>query len=192
MAHWYCSMSLSTHCLLVRTTHYLPPCYSSALSENRRRPNILRNLGGPATTDYAALAPKPELVGKTRVTSVPWEQEGLYPRSGAGRPQYRQPRRRRVQASPPDEVDSRDHTPRQTKLSNCNRLHLDSLVARLTVFTSSSLFHRGQYLATLDAAAFGAASDVTPKFVSSSDPAAQWTGAMRGPAFFAYAGPPPR
>jgi len=27
---------------------------------------------------------------------------------------------------------------------------------------------------------------VTPKFVSPSDPAAQWTGAMRGPAFFAY------
>ena len=44
-----------------------------------------------------------------------------------------------------------------------------------------------EYMATLDAAAFGAASDVTPKFVSSSDPAAQWTGAMRGPAFFAYA-----
>ena len=42
------------------------------------------------------------------------------------------------------------------------------------------------YLATLDEAAFGAASDVTPKFVSPSDPAAQWTGAMRGPAFFAY------
>jgi transposase len=44
-----------------------------------------------------------------------------------------------------------------------------------------------EYLATLDAAAFGAASDVTPKFVSPSDPAAQWTGAMRGPAFFGYA-----
>ncbi len=43
------------------------------------------------------------------------------------------------------------------------------------------------YLTTLDDAAFGAASDVTPKFVSPSDPAAQWTGAMRGPAFFAYA-----
>jgi transposase len=41
-----------------------------------------------------------------------------------------------------------------------------------------------EYLAT---PAFGAASDVTPKFVSPSDPAAQWTGAMRGPAFFAYA-----
>ena len=44
-----------------------------------------------------------------------------------------------------------------------------------------------EYLATLDDAAFGAASNVTPKFVSPSDPAAQWTGAMRGPAFFAYA-----
>src|SRR5213083_3521544 len=44
-----------------------------------------------------------------------------------------------------------------------------------------------EYLATLDDAAFGAASSVTPKFVSPSDPAAQWTGAMRGPAFFAYA-----
>jgi transposase len=43
------------------------------------------------------------------------------------------------------------------------------------------------YLATLDATAYGAASDVTPKFVSPSDPAAQWTGANRGPAFFAYA-----
>src|SRR5215475_6158046 len=43
-----------------------------------------------------------------------------------------------------------------------------------------------EYLATLDDAAFGAASEVTPKFVSPSDPAAQWTGAMRGPAFFAY------
>ena len=44
-----------------------------------------------------------------------------------------------------------------------------------------------EYLETLDDAAFGAASEVTPKFVSPSDPAAQWTGAMRGPAFFAYA-----
>jgi transposase len=44
-----------------------------------------------------------------------------------------------------------------------------------------------EYLATLNDAAFGAATDVTPKFVSPSDPAAQWTGAMRGPAFFAYA-----
>lgn len=44
-----------------------------------------------------------------------------------------------------------------------------------------------EYLATLDDAAFGTASEVMPKFISPSDPAAQWTGAMRGPAFFAYA-----
>jgi transposase len=44
-----------------------------------------------------------------------------------------------------------------------------------------------EYLATLDEAAWGAATDVRPKLVSPSDPAAQWTGAMRGPAFFAYA-----
>src|SRR4029450_10700177 len=43
-----------------------------------------------------------------------------------------------------------------------------------------------EYFASLDDAAFGAASEVTPKFVSPSDPAAQWTGALRGPAFFAY------
>ena len=43
-----------------------------------------------------------------------------------------------------------------------------------------------EYLARLDDAAFGAASDVTPKFVSPSDPAAQWTGALRNAAFFAY------
>ena len=44
-----------------------------------------------------------------------------------------------------------------------------------------------EYLATLDDAAFGAASAVTPKFVSPSDPAAQWTGALKSAAFFAYA-----
>jgi transposase len=44
-----------------------------------------------------------------------------------------------------------------------------------------------EYLETLDDAAWGAASDVTPKFISPSDPAAQWTGAHKGPAFFAYA-----
>jgi hypothetical protein len=44
-----------------------------------------------------------------------------------------------------------------------------------------------EYLAVLDEAVWGAATDVVPKFVSPSDPAAQWTGAMRGPAFFAYA-----
>ena len=43
-----------------------------------------------------------------------------------------------------------------------------------------------EYLKTLDDAAFGAASDVKPKFTSFSDPASQWTGALKGPAFFAY------
>lgn len=43
------------------------------------------------------------------------------------------------------------------------------------------------YLDTLDDAAFGAASQAKPKFISPSDPAAQWTGAHKGPAFFAYA-----
>ena len=43
-----------------------------------------------------------------------------------------------------------------------------------------------EYLATLDDAAFGAASPVEPKFTSHSDPAAQWTGARGGPAYFAY------
>src|SRR6516225_6355626 len=42
------------------------------------------------------------------------------------------------------------------------------------------------YLAVLDDAAFGAATEVTPKFVSPSDPAARWTGAHGGQAFFAY------
>ena len=43
-----------------------------------------------------------------------------------------------------------------------------------------------EYLAVLDDAAFGAATEVTPKFVSPSDPAARWTGAHSGQAFFAY------
>jgi transposase len=44
-----------------------------------------------------------------------------------------------------------------------------------------------EYLDTLDDAAWGAASEVVPKFVSPADPAAQWTGAHKGHAFFAYA-----
>jgi hypothetical protein len=43
-----------------------------------------------------------------------------------------------------------------------------------------------EYLAVLDDAAFGAATEVTPKFVSPSDLAAHWTGAHGGQAFFAY------
>src|ERR1700720_4965412 len=44
-----------------------------------------------------------------------------------------------------------------------------------------------EYLDTLDDAAWGAASEVVPKFISPSDPAARWTGAHKGHAFFAYA-----
>jgi transposase len=43
-----------------------------------------------------------------------------------------------------------------------------------------------EYLAVVDDAAFGGASEVTPKFVSLSDPAARWNGAHGGQAFFAY------
>ena len=43
-----------------------------------------------------------------------------------------------------------------------------------------------EYLGVLDDAAFGAASEVEPKFTSHSDPASQWTAARKGPAFFAY------
>jgi IS5 family transposase len=43
-----------------------------------------------------------------------------------------------------------------------------------------------EYLAVLDDAAFGAATDVVPKFLSPADPAARWTGAHGGQAFFAY------
>ena len=43
-----------------------------------------------------------------------------------------------------------------------------------------------EYMAVLDDAAFGAATQVTPKFISPADPAARWTGAHGGQAFFAY------
>jgi len=43
-----------------------------------------------------------------------------------------------------------------------------------------------EYLAVLDEAAFGAATPVTPKMLSPSDPASRWTGADGGLAYFAY------
>ena len=43
-----------------------------------------------------------------------------------------------------------------------------------------------EYLAVLDDAAFGGATPVVPKFISSADPASRWTGANGGLAFFAY------
>lgn len=43
-----------------------------------------------------------------------------------------------------------------------------------------------EYLETLDDAAFGASTDAIPKFISPVDPAARWTGADGGAAYFAY------
>ena len=43
-----------------------------------------------------------------------------------------------------------------------------------------------EYLAVLDDAAFGAASELTPKFIAPADPAARWISMRGGPAFFAY------
>ena len=43
-----------------------------------------------------------------------------------------------------------------------------------------------EYLAVLDDAAFGAATEVIPKFISPSDPASRWTAAHGGLAFYAY------
>src|SRR6202012_5113020 len=43
-----------------------------------------------------------------------------------------------------------------------------------------------EYLAVLDDAAFGAATEIVPKFISPADPAARWTGAHGGQAFFVY------
>src|SRR5437667_10109061 len=42
------------------------------------------------------------------------------------------------------------------------------------------------YLAGLDDAAFGAASEVTPKVIAPSDPATRWTAGQRGESFFTY------
>ena len=43
-----------------------------------------------------------------------------------------------------------------------------------------------EYLAVLDDAAFGAATEVTPKFIAPAHPATRWTAAHQRPAFFAY------
>ena len=43
-----------------------------------------------------------------------------------------------------------------------------------------------EYLTVLGDAAFGAATEVPPKFVSPTDPAARWTAAAGGPACYAY------
>jgi transposase len=43
-----------------------------------------------------------------------------------------------------------------------------------------------EYLATLDDAAFGAATPVVPKFLAPADPASRWTCAHGGQAYYAY------
>src|SRR5262252_7304778 len=43
-----------------------------------------------------------------------------------------------------------------------------------------------EYFAVLDDAAIGAATEVTPKFISPADPAARWAGAHGGQVFFGY------
>lgn len=43
-----------------------------------------------------------------------------------------------------------------------------------------------EYLETLDDVAFGEVTKVVPKFISPADPAARWTGADGGAAYFAY------
>jgi transposase len=43
-----------------------------------------------------------------------------------------------------------------------------------------------EFLDVLDNAAFGNATEVPPKFISPVDPAARWTAAASGPAFYAY------
>jgi len=43
-----------------------------------------------------------------------------------------------------------------------------------------------EYLAVLDEAAFGGATQFAPKFIATADPASRWTGANGGLAFFAY------
>src|SRR5689334_12379780 len=49
-----------------------------------------------------------------------------------------------------------------------------------------SAFSRARNERFRDSGIFRSVFERVPKFVSPSDPAAQWTGAMRGPAFFAY------
>ena len=44
-----------------------------------------------------------------------------------------------------------------------------------------------KYLAALDYAALGAAHPAHPKYISKSDPAAQWTRAEESRPYFAYA-----
>jgi IS5 family transposase len=65
--------------------------------------------------------------------------------------------------------------------------HRQRGVARASDLDPASNRAVTEYLAVLDDAAFGGATEVEPKFVSPTDPAARWTAARGGPAVYAYA-----
>ena len=64
---------------------------------------------------------------------------------------------------------------RQKGVANRKELGLQDITRAVT-----------EYLAVLDEVAFGATTEVAPKFISPTDPAARWTSAGGGPACFAY------
>ncbi len=64
---------------------------------------------------------------------------------------------------------------RQKGVANCEELDPECTTRAVT-----------EYLSVLDDAAFGAATEVAPKFISPTDPAARWTAAAGGPACYAY------
>lgn len=64
--------------------------------------------------------------------------------------------------------------------------HRQSGVEKAEDLDSSANRAVEEYLATLDNAAFGAATPVEPKFISPVDPAARWTASWGGPAVYAY------
>ena len=68
--------------------------------------------------------------------------------------------------------------------ADANRQHGVEGIAGLPPEAASRAIE--EYMAVLDDAAFGGATDVTPKFISPADPAARWTAAHGGLAFFAY------
>src|SRR2546423_892551 len=86
------------------------------------------------------------------------------------------------------------HVPEKHLLRSIDRfVELDGLRQELAPFYSEMGRPSGsagraveEYLGVLDDAAFGAATEVTPKFIAPADPATRWTAAHRGPAFFAY------
>ena len=62
----------------------------------------------------------------------------------------------------------------------------NGVASREELDTESSNRAVTEYLAVLDDAAFGAATEVAPKFISPTDPAARWTAAAGGPACYAH------